>query len=214
MQRFVWILGSLLGLAVSASAAERHYVVLFGVQPDSAEARLCHSFGVFMQVPDNGEEARQVTISWMPAGKVIRLLAPPEVGRNFSLKESLAWAAADNLTITVWGPFEIRKELYDQAVEQADRLRNGAVAYKAWNPRARNGALNCIQALSDIVPGDVLNTGTARGNAATAIIVRHYRPFLIEPEQTHPEVLDRLGLSAAERRALQPSTSALRETLR
>ena len=184
-------------VACAACADERYFVTLYASQRSNREPQLTHSFALFSRAEvdsgsseEGGALHETFTISWMPASGVIRLLAPPETGKNFTLAETLEWASRHGLRTTAWGPFEVSKEVYDRAWEQKNRLESGAVRYKALDRRFRGGgAVNCIHAVSDVIPGVLLSTGSAAGEAATALILRHYRPHLIEPEQVHRWVL-------------------------
>jgi hypothetical protein len=48
--------------------------------------------------------------------------------------------------------------------------------------------------LSDIVSDGLLATGTAHGEAASGMAVRHLQPWMIDPAETHPWVSDGLDL--------------------
>lgn len=182
-----------------AREPERYFVTFYAAQRSNREPQTTHSFAVFIRATsaDDGElRCESFTISWMPASGAIRLLAPPEPGKNYTLKETLAWAERLGLRTKSFGPFEITKEIHDRAVDQKTRLESGAVQYKALDRRFRpDSAINCIHALSDVIPGALLNSGSAAGEAATAMIVSHYRPHLMEPDQTHAWVLRAAGLS-------------------
>jgi hypothetical protein len=174
-----------------AGADERYFVTLYASQRSDRDPQRSHSFAVFVKATPDGDSTRceSFTISWMPASGVIRLLARPEPGMNFTFAESLRWAARQGLRTTAWGPFEIPKEILDRAADQKRRLESGAVLYKALDRRSRLGAINCIHAVSDVIPGPLLSTGSARGETATGLIAAHYRPYVIEPERTHHWVL-------------------------
>src|SRR5262249_18621995 len=134
------------------------------------------------------------TISWLPASGVIRLLAAPEPGHNLGLSETMTWAKSHDLATTSWGPFEIQKETFDRAVAQAAKLEEGKIEFKSLDGRTRsNGASNCIHVISDILPGALLNTGTARGNSATQMLVQHFHNSMIDRERTHAWVTQYLG---------------------
>jgi len=180
-----------------AQAAERYYVVFYGAQDGRNAPRHSHTWAVFLHVASEdsaGENARQqaesFAISWLPANGDVRLLARPELGRNFTHAESVAWAARVGVAVTYWGPFELTKQGYDLALQQKGRLESGGVLYKALDGRLRPGeATNCIHAVTDIVPGSLELTGSSRGNQGTLAAVQHFRPLLIEPNQVHPEIL-------------------------
>jgi hypothetical protein len=121
--------------------------------------------------------------------------APPERGKNFGLRDTLKLGSSEEATVTAWGPYRIRKELYDEGIAQIDRLDRNAIAYKALDLRFRPYvATNCFHAVSDITRGPLLDTGTAYGNAASEMVVEYFSPWIINPKETHAWLIDRLGL--------------------
>ena len=99
--------------------------------------------------------------------------------------------------MSAWGPYSIKKDLYDRALKQKARLESGAVLYRAIDLKAllnREENCNCIHAVSDIAGDEVLATGTAHGEAASALVVRHLQPWINSPGETHPWVSDGVGL--------------------
>ena len=191
------LLPACLWCALAASglqAEERCFVVLLASEAPDQAPRRAHTFATFLKIEITKSGGAMVTktletatISWLPASGNIRLLALPERGRNFDLAESLAWAKERGLeSTTVRGPFEISKDLYKRALEQKEWLESGAVAYKALDGRLRPQiAINCIHAVSDLIPGPLLPTGTAHGDAATALVAEHFRPHLTDAERSH-----------------------------
>ena len=189
----------------SLQAEERYFVVLFASQSPDASPRQSHTFATFLKVdigkPDKDgeiptETMESATISWLPDNGRIRLLARPEAGRNVGLKESLAWAKDNGLSTSARGPFEVSRDIYERAVEQKKRLESGAVAYKAIDLRYRpSAAVNCIHAVSDVIPGPLLMTGDAYGDAATDLVARHFRPHLPDPDRTHRWALRHLNFN-------------------
>jgi hypothetical protein len=191
-----WSLG-----ASAARADEKYYMMVFAYQGDPNTPRAAHTFATFIKVsyasgadPRHGKVERH-TISWLPATLDVRLLRRPQAGRNLGLRATLQLAEAEGAAISTWGPYRIKKSLYDRALSQIERLNRGEVAYKALDRAYRpNAATNCFHAVSDIVPGPLLDTGTAYGSAASAMVVAHFAPWIINPEKTSPWVIDRLGL--------------------
>lgn len=187
----------------AASAAEKYYLIVFAWEANPNVARSAHTFATFFKVDDKkgakegagAIEAR--TISWMPASLDIRLLAPPEKGVNLELSQALKHAKTINTTVSAWGPFEIQKELFDRAGEQAKRLSTGAVLFKAWGVLAKPAdAINCIQAVSGVADGPLLDTGKAFGTAASRAVLQHLSRYIIEPRTVHREFTKGLGLDA------------------
>jgi hypothetical protein len=136
------------------------------------------------------------TISWLPASlNIVLLRRDPEQGKNFDLPSTLKIAKSQGADVSAWGPFQIRKELYDRALAQIKRLETGKVGFKALDRAFRpDAATNCFHAISDIVDGPLLNTGTAFGAPASEMVVQHLSPFFVEPRQPQPWVADALGL--------------------
>jgi hypothetical protein len=202
---------AVLGLASTMARGEYcYFMIVFASEGELT--RQAHTFATFIKASDNGEARdgyrgsnsrdsranwlfESHTISWMPATLDIRLIRRPEAGRNLNLGQSLELARSIGARVTAWGPYRIRKELYERALEQITRLESGAVAYKALDGRFRPDiATNCFHAVSDIVDGELLNTGTAYGEAASRMVANHLRPWIIDPWQTHEWLLKRLHL--------------------
>ena len=119
----------------------------------------------------------------------------PECGVNLDLHMSLRWAGEDGQRISMWGPYQIEKELFDRALGKVAHLQSGPVTYKAVDAlRHTDWVCNCIHAVSDIAGAEVLVTGTAFGEAASALVVRHLQPWIVGPGETHNWVSDGVGL--------------------
>jgi hypothetical protein len=162
-----------------------------------------HSFATFVRVARSpahpaGCWVEAHTISWLPETLDIRLVRlRPETGRNFDLETTLTAVEEMGDRVSLWGPYQIRKELYDRALIQIGRLQSGAVGYKAVDALYRtSNASNCIHALSDVVDerGRLRICNQGFGEVASYYITRRYEPWLIDPEQVHPWVGDLLGL--------------------
>jgi hypothetical protein len=188
-----------------ARAQEPHasyYMTIFSAQADSRDPRRTHSFATFVKAIGTGDLAKDSpievhTISWMPQSlDIVILRRRPEQGINLDLESSLRWAASRNSRVSMWGPYQIGKELYDRAVAQETRLNSGLVLYKAIDRRFRPGtASNCIHAVADLdIDGGLLHSGQGRGDAASRQVAQHLTRWIINPEQTHTWVASRLGL--------------------
>ena len=114
------------------------------------------------------------TISWLSASGVVHPLEI-EVGRNFSLSETLTMACRGGKRVASWGPYEIKPELYERALARIELLRSGKVAYSGIG--SRPGAMNCIEAAGDIAAAHAFRPGSSWGAAASETIVRHLRRF-------------------------------------
>jgi hypothetical protein len=184
--------------AAAAQATEGYYVVFFAAQTPDNQAKFAHTFAAFVRVDDiraKSPAIQAAVISWLPANGNVRVVKlRPEPGKNFGLKETLNWAAELRLNVSAFGPYPIRKELYDSAVRQVKMLESGVVAYKAVDVARGNPVSNCIHALSDLdIVKEPLMTGAAHGEEATALVVRFFRPWMVQGPPA-PWLLDRLGL--------------------
>lgn len=176
------------------ASAESYFMVVFAT--DRGAAPYSHTFATFVKTTEEGTLLDVQTISWMPRTLNIFVLAPAEPGVNLDLHASLQWALSRNVPTFQWGPFEIKRELYDRAATQIARLNSGTVAYKALDRRLHPGNVsNCIHAVSDIeMDRGVLHVGLAHGRAASQLVVWHLQPWIIHPEEHHEWVTDLLGL--------------------
>jgi hypothetical protein len=182
---------------------EYYYMMIFSAQADSQDPRLTHSFATFVKATHPGDSAKDYqieshTISWMPQSlNIVLLRARPEPGTNLDLPSSLRWAKSMNCRVSMWGPYQIDRELYDRAIKQQTRLESGRVLYKAIDLKFRPGkATNCIHAISDLdTDNGLLRSGQGRGDEASYQVVQHLKRWIIAPGQTHPWVASRLGLN-------------------
>ncbi len=180
-------------LPPDARADDAYYMVVFAYQGKPNLPRLAHTFATFVKVPEhadgtpNIQEFESHTISWLAATNRVVLLRPrAEAGANLDLTTTLQLAVAQDAEISAWGPYRIRKELYERGLAQIERLNSGRIGYKAVDTGLRPGiALNCIHGVSDIVDDPLLITATAYGNAASEMVRDHLFPWIIEPKTTH-----------------------------
>jgi hypothetical protein len=182
-----------------------YYMTIFSAQADSRDPRRTHSFATFVKATGTSDSAKDSpveihTISWMPQSlDIVILRRRPEPGTNLDLESSLRWAESRSCRVSMWGPYQIDKELYDRAVKQEACLNSGLVLYKAIDRRFRPGmASNCIHAVSDLdIDNGLLHSGQGRGDAASQQVAQHLKRWIIDPEQTHTWVASRLGLKDA-----------------
>src|SRR5437660_1270280 len=125
-------------------AQDFYYMLMFSSENNSNRARFSHSFASFVKAtgpaPSSAECAivETHTISWLPQSlEIVLLRRRPEPGQNLDLQETMKWAQSVRATISMWGPYQIQKELYDRAVEQETRLKSGTVMYKAADEKFR-----------------------------------------------------------------------------
>jgi len=193
----------LLALSHPAQADEAHFMLVFGSQRPVNLPRHTHTFATFVRATWDGAgcSAPQIqawTISWLPRTlciEVYRLRA--ECGINLDLHSTLGWARGDGQRLSLWGPYQIQKELFDRALCQIARLQNGAVAYKAVDtgyPPAR--VSNCSHAVGDLAPDSRTRLGIRSwGDSASYFVTLSLAPWIIDSRRTHDWLLPRLGLA-------------------
>jgi hypothetical protein len=187
-----------------AHAGDCHFMMVFASQRPNNRPQYAHSFAAFVKARCDGgcidlTCVEAFSISWLPEGldvDVYRLM--PECGVNVELHATIRHALGQGCRISVWGPYQIKPELYHQALTQKARLESGAVRYKAIDtgyPTER--VSNCIHALSDLaVNAPRLRVFTpAWGETASYLITRVLSPWIIDPCRTHDCLLDHLGLT-------------------
>jgi hypothetical protein len=202
--RYLLLVGTVLLGAVfcqPARADESYFMIVYAAQRTPNVPRFTHTFATFVKVTGEGADTAKYkveehTISWIAKTlDIVVARARPEPGVNLTLADSRKLAATLDEQVTMWGPFEIKKELYDRALKQIERLESGKVQYKAVDGRFRPEASNCIHAVSDIdVDDGALQAGTAFGNEASQLVAEHLRRWIIQPEKTHAWISERLGL--------------------
>ncbi len=204
--RYSWLAALLLfPLANTAAAGEAYYLLVFGSQlPGLNRPAHTHSFATFVRATGLGEgcAAPQIqawTISWLPRTldiEVYRLR--PECGVNLDLHGTLRWAFDDGQRVSMWGPYQIQKDLFDRALAQVAFLQSGAVCYKAVDTGySTERVCNCIHAIADVaLDSPRLHVGVPGwGESASYFVTLDLAPWIIQPRQTHDWLLPRLCLT-------------------
>jgi hypothetical protein len=199
-----WPSGLLLfSLSHACHTGHAYYVLVFASGRGSGRPRHSHAFATFVR--SWGEGPHQAswsleaqTISWLPRGlEVDPGRALPEPGTNLDLHETLAHVFARGQRVSLWGPYAAEAVLYERAVRQARRLAGGSVRYKALDHGLPAGRVsNAVHAVSDLAEeAPRLQVATASvGEPAGGLIARHLRPWLLQPDEVHPWLEERLGL--------------------
>jgi hypothetical protein len=188
----------------TAKAGEAYYVMVFGSQQTPPKPNYSHSFATFVCATWPGDEpcAASVTleahtISWLPANMIVRTNALfPECGHNFDLYETLCYVYRNKERVSMWGPYQIDKGLYERAMRQIALLESGEVRYKADDMgRKPNRVSICIHAVSSIAEGYRLRVAEPGwGQTASFAITKRFRPWIIEEDEVHAWVGSALGL--------------------
>jgi hypothetical protein len=194
----------LLAGAASASAGECYYLIVFGSQRPGNNPNHTHTFATFVRATGDGPctenyRTQAWTISWMPQALELQLLRLlPECGINLDLHPTLRWAWDDGQRVSMWGPYQIRRELFDQALAKLVRLRSGAVRYKTVDTGFSNDRVsNCIHAVSSLAAAEPrLHIGVPTyGESASYFVALKLSPWIVDRHRTHDWLLGRLGLT-------------------
>jgi hypothetical protein len=194
---------ALLLMAGSAPAEEFYYVAMFGSQTTPTDPNHSHSFATFVRAHGDGpcptafDVEDCFTISWLPANMIVRVHALlPECGHNFELHETLRYVLSEGERVSMWGPYRIDQELYDNAVRQAQLLQSGQVRYKAIDSGYPTDKVsNCIHAIASPAGGyRVRVLSPWFGETASWAVLQRYRPFIYDTDQTYDWVYEYLGL--------------------
>jgi hypothetical protein len=150
-----------------------YFFVGFGYEGAKNPASESHTFASFVRV-DADKTQTWSTISWLPKTfvndqticifedfgeaakeKIFGNPCAPVPGRNYDLAQTLAWAVAADRKLGIWGPYSIKKDLYDLGQSRVRFLESGQVSYMADDGKTRDeggpgSAFNCMHAVSDL----------------------------------------------------------------
>ena len=189
-----WLL--ILGAPGSCWGVETHCVFIFGAQPTPKVIKDSHSWATFVRVVGEGSDpaSYQVfahTISFVPATLQVRTLAlKPEPGANLDLVGSLAYARTKNASVTAWGPFLMRPEVYQKSLEVWSQISRGAVEYRAIDTLRDTVVADCIHAITAVDPDfgrghyPLIRTGKSASRYIARQIVKRVDPDRTLPDQT------------------------------
>jgi hypothetical protein len=192
-----------LNLAITnrSQAEDRYFMVMFASQGQPNLPKLSHTFAAFIKTSGQQDlkhdKVEVHTISWMPASLVlVPLRLQLEVGKNLDLAATLAYAKSLNAPVTSWGPFAVKKELYDRAVKQIDLLSSGKIAFIVLDRRFRGkGASNCIHAVCDVdTDNGFVQTGSVHGIPASQAALEHLDRWVIPTKEDLGVLYERLRL--------------------
>jgi hypothetical protein len=176
-------------------------MVVYSAQDPGNNPLTSHCFATFARV---GPGVKLHDINWFSirghrTGTTCGILgrdgrpARPEPGENRTAREALVLAGRLGLRVTRWGPYEIDRRLFEQALRQIELLDGGKVRYKAIDLGLREGrdvrALNCVHAVSDVDREPApLRTWMSYGDAAVRKVVWHLRRWIKGQRLEHPKV--------------------------
>lgn len=141
-----------------ARGGERYYSMIFGSQSSPKLLRYTHTWATFLRVVGEGDDPRgyqvyQHTISWLPASLDVRTWAlAPEKGVNLDLYATLGAVLKNGENVTMWGPFEMRPEVYERSLRVKAILDSGAAEYRAISTARNLLVSDCIHAVAAVDP--------------------------------------------------------------
>ncbi len=108
-----------------------HYLTLLTYQNLNNDPAQAHTFLSVATLRRSGPDITlddEFTISWLPASREgsVDLLADPELGKNYSLAETLRMARVNNRLPVRWGPFPVSDGLRDRLLRQKEYLDHWA----------------------------------------------------------------------------------------
>jgi hypothetical protein len=202
-RRLAMIALVLLAPAMPSRAGTFYYSMIFGSDSSPKRLRYSHTWAVFIKATGegtdpNGYAIEYRTISWMPQRGDVRVFNPvPEPGVNLDLYQTLATEYSHGDTVTMWGPFIMREEMYERAGRVASFLGSGEARYRAISGRdLRTG--DCIHAVAAVDP--VFGRGhyplIRIGKPASRYIARQVmtRSVFDQPRYDNSWLIPRLGL--------------------
>ena len=144
--------------ASPARAGDRYYSLIFGSQSSPQLLRYSHTWATFVRVvgegtDPNGYQVEAHTISWMPASLDVHTWSSsPERGVNLDLFATLAVVGSHAEGVTVWGPFEMKREVYERSLRVKAILDSGKAEYRAIDTMRNMMISDCIHAVAAIDP--------------------------------------------------------------
>ncbi len=191
----------------SEQKKDRYYLVSFATQNFFNKPENSHTWATFIRVPASGK-AEVENISWLPAdfaeNRKIDVFNNPigmafakvnsvqsEMGKNFSLEDTIKFVTDAEQTIKMKGPEEIGEDLFKKLHDQKKLLesesKSGGIRYKADDRLTRDlnvgegQAINCFHAFGNIggtkmAPGGFLKTEyNSWGLSGTLEALEHLR---------------------------------------
>ncbi len=186
------VLGLLLFDTRSIHADEKYFLTIFAAETVPFEPRKTHTFVVVHRVGQEGL-LEQSHISWFPQSRTLRgLTLIPEPGINLTIEETFAHCRKFNMVIAVWGPYEIKPEIYFYIVCQRKKLDSGYIKYKPTETFYPSSvAVNCYHAIwQPIAPCRKLSGAFNCGHTSGATTVALFSRWIMNPEITYDRLLE------------------------
>lgn len=201
---------------------ERHFVLVFGAQPQPKVIKYSHTWATFVRVVDDaaapgGVQLFAHTLSFYPASLNVRPLAlHSEPGANLDLPTTLALMRQNNARTTVWGPFLMRPPVYQKSLEIWAQFSSGAIDYRAIDTFARD-VDDCIHAVTAVDPDygrghyPLIRVGKSASRYIARQVVKRIDPDRALPDQTW--LIAALGLNRPDIEVILPSAIPQRRSI-
>ena len=144
--------------AGAAGADDYYFAMIFGSQSKPKQLRYTHTWATIVRAVGEGPDLNTYqlelsTISWLPRTLDVKVLRPkPEPGVNLDLYQTLQAIMANDESITMWGPFVVRPEVWQRSLQIRQILESGQAEYRAIST-ARNILISdCIHAVAAMDP--------------------------------------------------------------
>jgi hypothetical protein len=181
---------------------ENYFVIIFAYDAKGVirKPAKSHVFALFYETID-GKLHKDFGISWRQASEQFK----PGIcrGKNFTVKETLEYAAKNDLEVQMWGPYAIDEKFYKNAVLRHNALEAGKYLYRTWDAPNRTDpsypAVNNIHAVSDIA--GCIDTEGRYGRDAAQKIVEKFESYSIVSQKNngrdtfHDEIIQKLGIT-------------------
>src|SRR5262249_20732060 len=109
---------------------------------------------------------------------------------------TVQWALGTGQHVSMWGPYQIKQELYCRALEQCKALKSGKMQYKVLDAgHFSSRVCNCIHGVSSILGGSRLHVMSPNfGDLASFYVLQRMRPWIIDCSHTEDWIVPALGL--------------------
>lgn len=178
-----------------------HFVIIFAYDAKGIlrKPAMSHVFALFYETTDGGLR-KDFSISWCQVGSPLK----PGItkGKNLEVKETLEYAAKNDLEVQMWGPYSIDEKFYKNAVLRYNDLSSGKYYYRTLDALNRTDldrpAVNNIHAVSDVA--GCIDTEGRFGKDAAKCIVEKFETNSVVSQQNngrdtcHDEVIKKLGV--------------------
>ncbi|MBA4189616.1 MAG: hypothetical protein C0467_16650 [Planctomycetaceae bacterium] len=184
-------------VTTTQARADDYYLTLFTAEATPYRPEKTHTFLAITRIPQSAGVVETREMSWLPATLKVRGIALlPETGVNLSVADTFAVCARDNMRVSVWGPYQIKAELFNRLSNQITRLETGKIKYKGTdNLYPSPIAMNCYHAIWNISDPMKKFVGPfTSGDATGGKTVHLFREWIISPEQTHDDIFKLIGV--------------------